>query len=261
MPASSSWPLSNTNEANTNVSFVPSSILNAVDELTRFIKDDLPDKPNKGNEDTFLPPGLLIFFERIGKILDELTMFMKEDEIKPIGMRERRRKNECEKLYYLKALKGIYTPQKSEAEVPSNKVATTLINKTVALSTKAIKSKVGISKQSNNISAVSYNLLSDWTPKAIESKDESTNNVVRDLNFDRDNPSLSDLPSNVLKPSLELKVFSYNVLSDRTPISIKSSPSSYNLLSDRTPKAIKSKVKSTNIRRVPSGSAYLFYQM
>jgi hypothetical protein len=37
-------------------------------------------------------------------------MFMKEDEIKPIRMRERRRRNECEKLYYLKAMKAIYAP-------------------------------------------------------------------------------------------------------------------------------------------------------
>jgi hypothetical protein len=155
MSALSSWPLSNTNEAKTNVSVVPSSILNAVDELTRFIEDNLPDKANKCNEDTYLLPGLLTPFDRIENILDELTMFMKEDEIKPIRMRERRRRNECEKLYYLKALKGIYTPQKSEAEVLSNKDATTLINKTeIALSTKAIKSKVGISTQSNNISAV-----------------------------------------------------------------------------------------------------------
>jgi hypothetical protein len=94
MPALSSWPLSNTNEANTNVSFVPSSILNAVDELTRFIKDDLPDKANKGNEDTFLPPSLLTPFDRIENILDELTMFMKEDGMKPIRIRERRRRNE-----------------------------------------------------------------------------------------------------------------------------------------------------------------------
>jgi hypothetical protein len=101
-------------------------------------------------------------------------------------------------------------------------------------------------------------------------KDESTNNVVRDLNFDRDNPSLSDLSSNVLKPSSELQRLSCNVLSDRTPINIKSPPSSLErvinydanfdrdnpslstsslnvLLSDRTPKAIKSPPSSYNV--------------
>jgi hypothetical protein len=192
MPASSSWPLSNTNtntnKANTNVSFVPSSILNAVHEVTRFIEDDLTNQLHKCSEDSCLPPGLLTPFDRIENILDELTMFMKEDEIKPIRMRERRRRNECEKLYYLKAMKAIYAPplnQQSEAKASSYDDATTLINKTELMdrTPQAIKSKV----KSTSI----RDRLSDQTPKAIKSKVQSTN--VRDLNFDRDNPSSSVL--------------------------------------------------------------------
>jgi hypothetical protein len=169
--------------------------------------------------------------ERIENILDEWTIVMKEesmnkDAIKPIRNREGRKRAGYEKLYHLKAT---LKQQSSEAKASSNEVS--------------------LSTQSNNIQSVSCNLLSDRTPKSIKSKVKSTNardrlsdrtpkatkpkvkstnNVVRDLNFDRDNPPSSDLPSNVLKPSSELKLSSYKVLSDWTPNNIKSPLSSSN---------------------------------
>jgi hypothetical protein len=154
-------------------------------------EDDLSNQTNNGNDDSFLPFGLLMAFEMIENILDEVTRymnqeFMNEEEIKPLRNRERRRRAECEKLYQWKG---------------ESQRTTTLINKTeIALSAKAIKSNVGISTKSNNIPSVSYTVLSDRTPKAKEPPSSSERVTSYDANFDRDNPSLL---SNVLVPSLD----------------------------------------------------------
>jgi hypothetical protein len=94
-----------------DVSFVPSFLLNVINELGRSIltrsingcEDNLPDHDN---DDSFLPPGLLTLFERIENILDEWTIvmneeFMNEDAMKPIRDRERKRRVGYEKHYYL----------------------------------------------------------------------------------------------------------------------------------------------------------------
>jgi hypothetical protein len=183
-----------------DVSFESPIILNAIKELTRNIdgwEHDLPGHDNNDSfliYDSFLPPGLLNLFERIENILDEWSIvmneeLMNEEEIKPIRNRVRRRREEYETMYYLKAI-AFYTPplkqQSSEAMALPNHVVSDR-------TPKAIKSKVGTSTQSKNtLLVVSYNLLSDRTPKEIK----TTNVRDRDLNFDRDNPSLSPLSYN-----------------------------------------------------------------
>jgi hypothetical protein len=128
--------------------------------------------------------------------------------------RREERKRRCKAEIQRTTMMPMPLKQKSEAAVlvSSNKDVTTLINKTeIALSMKAIKSKV-----------------------------KSTNVRDRDLNFDRDNPSLSN-------------VLSFNVLlSDRTPKA---------LLSDRTPKTIKSNMGiSTQSNNISSVSYITYYR-
>jgi hypothetical protein len=89
---------------------------------------------------------------------------------------------------------------------PPNKDATSINKTEIALLTKAIKSKVGISTQSNNIPkalqqakyipSVSYNKLSDRTASNNKSPPSSSEWVTNsDAKFDRDNPSLSSITS------------------------------------------------------------------
>jgi hypothetical protein len=80
---------------------------------------------------------------------------------------------------------------------PPNKDATSINKTEISLLTKAIKSKVGISTQSNNIPkalprakyipSVSYNKLSDRTASNKKSPPSSSERVTNsDANFDRD---------------------------------------------------------------------------
>jgi hypothetical protein len=158
-------------------------------------------------------------------------------EVRKERKRREERKRRCKAEIQRTTMMPMPLKQKSEAAVlvSSNKDVTTLINKTeIALSMKAIKSKV-----------------------------KSTNVRDRDLNFDRDNPSLSNVLSfNVLLSDRTPKA----LLSDRTPKTIKSnmgistqsnniSSVSYNLLSDRTLKTIKSNMGIlSQSNRIPSVS-------
>ncbi|OEU13213.1 hypothetical protein FRACYDRAFT_241548 [Fragilariopsis cylindrus CCMP1102] len=216
-----------------NTSLVPPILLNIIDEVTRSIdgwKDDLPDQDN---EDSFLPPRLLTLFEKIENTIDEWTIvmneeFMNADEIKPIKKRERKRRRIYEGLYYWKAMKENtatkeYVPplkQQSQATVPS-----VSYNLLLDRTPKAIRSKAGISSQSKNIQLVlPYHILSNWTP--LSSLERVTN---PDANFDRDNPSLS----NVLSPSPELDA---NFDRDNPAVKLPSLQSiPYIVLSDQTP--------------------------
>jgi hypothetical protein len=150
-----------------NISLVQPILLNLIDEITTSIDGWKDDLPNHDNDDSFLPPGLLTLFEKIESTIAEWTIvmneeFMNEDEIKPIRKRERKRRRGYERLYYWKLMKEYvamkeYVPplkHQSDATVPS----------------------------------VSYNLLSDRTPKVTKSKLEVINSGK---SFDCDNPSLS----------------------------------------------------------------------
>jgi hypothetical protein len=101
--------------------------------------------------------------------------------------------------------------------------------------------RVEIKKRRKAIPSVTYNLLSDRTPKvpsvsykvslhrtanSIETPSSLECIMNSDTNFDRDNPSLSAPLSNVIPPSSELESVSYKVLLHRNASSIKTPPSS-----------------------------------
>jgi hypothetical protein len=101
------------------ISNIAPSYLNAINGLITYINEDyaiyfnewdndLPNQANNSNGHSYLPDMLLMAFQNIKDILDDVTRYMNqelmnEEEIKPIRNRERRRRAEYEKLYQWKA--------------------------------------------------------------------------------------------------------------------------------------------------------------
>jgi hypothetical protein len=170
-----------------NVSFVPPMLLDVFDEVARRIEWWVYEQPDHDNNDSFLiydsflPPGLITLYERIESILDEWTIvmngeIMNEDVIKPIRDMVRRDRADREAMYrneydedeIERKWKESTRRRKTRAEILTTRMSTALEQKSEASS------------------------ISDRNPKEIK----STNVRDRDLNFDRDNPSLSPLSSN-----------------------------------------------------------------